>query len=281
MPHETNAPKIPFAANDKCIGCGKCAADCVASIIAIENNLAVVAPEDREDCIGCQHCLAICPTSAASVDGLNPADSRPLTRYNLNALDLLIRGRRSVRQFSRQPVARELLHAILETVSHAPAGANIRQRRFTVILEEEVLADFRDRACRALTAGADRLPKNLSWLAAAAGKWLEKGRDVIFRNAPHLIVCSAGPDAATPTADCIIALSHFDLFATANGIGTVWCGMVEHTLRHFPESRAWLGIPEDHAVGYAMLFGTPAVVYARTAQYKTEDVRYVDSLIGA
>lgn len=278
MPHNSTAPEIPFSADDKCVACGKCAADCVASIITVENGRATVAPEDRDDCLGCQHCLAVCPTGAASVGGLDPKESRVLSRYNPHLLDLLIRGRRSVRQFSHQPVARELLDAILETVSHAPTGVNSRRRRFTVVLDEDVMSEFRDRVCRILAANPPSLPEEHSWLVAAAEKWLEKGRDVIFRNAPHLIVCSAGPEAATPEADCVIALSHFDLLATANGIGTVWCGMVNYALRHVPETRPLLGIPADHAIGYAMLFGTPAVVYTRTAQYRAEDVHYVDAL---
>lgn len=33
-----------------------------------------------------------------------------------------------------------------------------------------------------------------------------------------------------------------------------------------PEIKAKIGIPDDHVVGYVMLFGLPAVKYARSIQ---------------
>lgn len=262
----------------KCVSCGKCVADCPQAIITLENGQATIGEEDREDCIACQHCLTICPTGAVFLNGLRPENSLPVTALDPRSLERLIRGRRSVRQFSPEPVDGPLLERVLDTVSHAPTGTNSRQRRFTLVLDPERLAEYRDRCCRALVSAGDRLPEDLSWLASAASKWLEKERDVIFRRAPHLIVVTSGPDASTPEADCLIALSYFDLVAQANGIGTVWCGMVDFMLRALPETAAWLGIPPDHRIGYAMLFGRPSVRYMRTAQYEPEDVAVVERL---
>lgn len=274
----TNRTFGPFSADaDKCVACGKCVEDCPAAIIAMEDGTARVAAEDMEDCIGCQHCLAICPTAAVSVAGVRPEGSRPLARPDAESLDLLIRGRRSVRKFSG-PVDRALFDRVMETVAHAPTGTNSLLRRFTAVLDEKALAEYRDRSCRALVEAGDRLPESLSWLASAASKWLDKGRDVIFRGAPNLIVVTSHPEASTPEADCLIALSYFDLVAQANGIGTVWCGMADFMHRALPETRAWLGIPEDHVAGYAMLFGMSGVSYARTAQRKPEEVAIVDGL---
>ena len=272
-------PESFYAAPDKCVACGMCVDDCPAAIIAIDDGVAAVKPEDMENCLGCQHCLAICPTGAVEVAGRRPGSSRPLSPPDPQSLDLLVRGRRSVRKFSPHPVERELFDRVLETAAHAPTGVNSRDRLFTAILDSGVMAEYRDRACRALVAGSDRMPEELSWLVSAASKWLDKGRDVIFRNAPHLIVVTSGPGASTGEADCLIALSYFDLIAQANGIGTVWCGMADYMLRHLPETRRWLGIPDDHAMGYAMLFGMPDVFYARTAQYGPESVSVIERLV--
>ena len=49
--------------NQKCIGCGKCAKDCIALAIQIMDGTAV----PPKDCLLCGHCVAICPTNAVSI----------------------------------------------------------------------------------------------------------------------------------------------------------------------------------------------------------------------
>ena len=68
--------------------------------------------------------------------------------------------------------------------------------------------------------------------------------------------------------DCLIALSYFELFAQANGIGTVWNGLAKWAINDLvPATRHLLGIPDDHLIGYVMAFGKPAVQYYRTVQH--------------
>lgn len=274
-----NRPGPYFWADPKkCIACQKCVRDCVTRIIEMENDVAVVKPENRDGCIACQHCLAICPTGAVMVAGCDPTNSEPAGSLSLDSLDLFFRSRRSFRIFAPESVDPELLARIVRAASYAPVGTNSRHRRLTVISDQAVLAQFRDRATKALVEKADSVPERFAWLVDAAQGWLETGRDKIFRNAPHLIVATAGPGASTPVADCLIALSYFELAAQSAGVGTVWCGMVEYILELIPEARSWLNIPEDHTLGYAMLFGRAGVEYARTAQYLPEDANMVKNL---
>ena len=72
----------------------------------------------------------------------------------------------------------------------------------------------------------------------------------------------------TPEPDCLIALSYFELFAQANGVGTVWNGLAKWAINDLlPETRHLLGIPDDHIFGYAMVFGYPDVHFTRTVQH--------------
>ena len=72
----------------------------------------------------------------------------------------------------------------------------------------------------------------------------------------------------SPLPDCLIALSYFELFAQANGVGTVWDGLAKWAINDLlPETRQRLGIPDDHLIGYCMVFGKPAVRYSRTVQH--------------
>ena len=90
-----------------------------------------------------------------------------------------------------------------------------------------------------------------------------RGDDVVFRNAPHMIVVSAPKNAPCREADPWIALSYFDLLAQANGLGTCWGGFAVYAFKWMRCFRRALKIPEDHSVGAVLLFGPPAVSYAR------------------
>ena len=98
---------------------------------------------------------------------------------------------------------------------------------------------------------------------------------MVFRGAPHLLITSAPKDAPCPVQDTHIALTTFQLMAHCRGVGTVWDGMVMMALALWPGLAARLEIPADHIVGYAMVFGEPAVEYHRTVQRGPANVNVV------
>jgi hypothetical protein len=51
--------------------------------------------------------------------------------------------------------------------------------------------------------------------------------------------------------------------------------MVMMAISLIPGLAARLGIPEDHSIGYAMIFGEPAVEYHRTVQRGPASVNVV------
>jgi nitroreductase len=129
------------------------------------------------------------------------------------------------------------------------------------VLREEVMSGL----TRLLKENA--IPEQMSFYTGFIKMWEEKKFDVIFRGAPHLLVTSTPKSAPSPIPDCLIAMSYFELFAQANGVGTVWDGLAKMAIDDLlPETRQRLGIPDDHLIGYAMVFGKPAVNYARTVQ---------------
>ena len=264
----------------KCTGCGECAADCVAEVLEMRDRLPAIVPDHADWCIGCQHCLAVCPTGAVSILGLDPADSPSLEGFALDAasFDLLIRGRRSCRRFSEQPVDPALIDRLLFLAAHAPTGVNNLGRRFTVIKDGKTLGKFREKSARLLVEMNKRgdIPEEEGWLADCAKSWAGGGRDEIFRGAPHMLLVSTAKDSPCPEQDCLIAMSYFDLLANAHGVGTVWAGMPTSVIKlAATELRKDLGIPEDHEYFYCLLFGMPAVAYRRAAQRPPESVHFV------
>lgn len=254
-----------------CTKCGQCVADCPMLIIEMQDGLPVIAAGNEDKCIRCQHCLAVCPTAAVSIAGFDPrASLSPVGAFPSAAqMEALIQGRRSTRQYKPEDLEPELIARLLNVVSYAPTGKNMREVRFTVIDERKKLAQFREK----FMAGFGRLlretkfSENMKFAVPLVYMWEKKRLDLVFRDAPHLLIASAPKTTVAPQPDCLIALTTFDLFAQTLGVGTLWCGLVTFAINNLlPELRAELGIPEDHIVGYAMAFGRPAVSYARTTQ---------------
>jgi len=112
------------------------------------------------------------------------------------------------------------------------------------------------------------LPASKAYYAKFVKIWEKLRIDLIFRDAPHLLIASAPKSLSSPKEDCMIALASFELYAQTCGVGTLWNGIAAWAIDEMlPEIRRSLGIPDDHLFGYAMLFGKPAVHYARTVQH--------------
>jgi nitroreductase/NAD-dependent dihydropyrimidine dehydrogenase PreA subunit len=254
---------------EKCTRCGLCAKDCPVNIIDLKTGYPRIEAGKVNTCIRCQHCLAICPTAAVSILGKSPEQSLSIKGNfpDPRQMEILIKGRRSVRQYQNENLDPELIKRALDVAWQAPTGVNMRQVQFSLIDDKSNLAIFRDEAYRGLEEliACGQLPEDKAFFAGFVRTWREKGVDVLFRGAPHLVVATAPRSVPSPFPDCMIALSYFELYAQSLGIGTVWNGLVKWTIDDLvPELRTRLNIPEDHLVGYTMAFGKPAVQYQRT-----------------
>ncbi|NTV14426.1 MAG: 4Fe-4S binding protein [Desulfobulbaceae bacterium] len=254
---------------ERCIQCGECVADCPAGIIIMDGYPKIT---EAARCYRCQHCLAVCPTGAVSVLGKDPEASTKLSG-NLpdpGQLATLIMGRRAVRRYLDRDLPPALIDELLEVACHAPTGVNSQAVLFTVLREAKIMARLRAEVMSGLTAlqESNRLPEGFvgQYMGMAVKAWHEEGRDLIFRGAPHLLLTSAPKNSPCPVQDTHIALTTFQLIAHARGVGTVWDGLFMMALSLLPELTKRLGIPEDHLLGYAMVFGEPAVEYQRTVQ---------------
>lgn len=248
-----------------CIQCGECAADCPAGIIAMEDFPVMV---DETRCYRCQHCYAVCPTGAVSILGLTAGVDTP--KPNLptpGQMSDLITWRRSVRRYKDENLDPALIDDLVATTAHAPTGVNAQGVVFTVVRDKAFMATLRQETLTRLgtLVDAGKLPEGLvaQYLGWAVHAWRTQKKDAIFRGAPHMLVTSTPPGIACPVQDVHIALTTFELLASTRGLGTLWDGMFMMALAVCPEIREILRIPADHAIGYALLFGRPAVQYHR------------------
>ena len=234
----------------KCVKCGACVRDCAFRALKMEDGAPRMAFPDR--CMKCQHCLAVCPTGAVTFDGKRPEDSVPVDGLPLPSLESVenwLRTRRSMRYFADEDVERATLSRILSALGNAPTGCNARALTFTCFPTRASMDGFRRDFISVIERhrdGAKLLPR---WLAVPAIR-LRNGED----------------DMATPLEDVTIACAHFEMLANAAGIATCWCGFLKMVQQEVPELlEQTIGLRRT-APFYAMLFGRPAVRYARGVQ---------------
>jgi len=255
---------------ETCIGCGQCATDCPAMIISMETGIPAVARDLESFCIHCMHCVAICSEGSVSILGYTPDEGMPLSKELMpkpEQMEMLIKGRRSMRNYRDENIDSSVIEKLLEVAGHAPSGHNDRELLFTLVDDKGVVYDLREEAIAGLEQliKEEKLPEGMEMFGDIIEAWQKTGTDILFRGAPHLLIVSALEESASPLQDCMIALTTFELYAGSRGIGTLWNGLMTLTITELvPSLQKRLGIPDDHRIGYVMGFGYPAIQYERT-----------------
>lgn len=176
----------------RCIQCGECVADCPVSVIVMDQGLPAVPVHRESLCIGCQHCLAVCPTGALSILDKDPDASQEIMPFAPDAMENLIKSRRSVRRYRKDAVAPETIQRLMHVIAHAPTGKNERKVRFTLVDDPAVMDLIRLQTIEGIrmAAAEDALPESMAFFAKFVEPF-ERGRDIIYRWAPHMLIASS------------------------------------------------------------------------------------------
>ena len=251
---------------EKCVACGACVRDCAVHVLtAGVDGIPAVRPQDERFCLNCQHCLAVCTHGAVTCNGVGFADTLEIESVPDGAAEAaLVRQRRSVRQWRNEPIPEDVWRRLVDSLAWMPTGCNDHRLHFTVVRYTARMEWFR----REVSRIAKRIVRTglLKLFYPGFRRYMDeimRGDDVVFRNAPCMIIASAPKNAPCREADPWIALSYFDLLAQTNGLGTCWGGFAVHAFKWIRRFRHALKIPKDHSVGAVLLFGLPAVSYAR------------------
>jgi nitroreductase len=199
---------------------------------------------------------------------MKPENSLPLIEGSIPSykqMKTFVRGRRSVRQFRDEDVPPALIDELLADLAHAPTGCNDRDLIFSVVSNREAMGKLRESVVKAIETKRESGEALHEFIVDAVAAHRNGGKDEFFRGAPHLLVVSPGEKATCGHEDAVLALAYFELLAQSAGLGTAWCGMIKFVADMVPATRALLGLAPD-AYFYAMMFGMPAIRYARTVQ---------------
>ena len=168
-------------------------------------------------------------------------------------MDLLqaINNRRSVRNYSDQPVSQEMIKTLLQAAVQAPSASNSQPWAFGVIQDSVLLKQYSDRAKKYLLSIIDQQQP-----LAKYREMLTNDKFNIFYNANTLLVIYAKPEGLHPQGDCCLAAQNLMLAAHAQGLGTCWIGFAR-TLLDLPELKKELGVPAEYTVEAPIIVGYP------------------------
>ena len=154
-----------------------------------------------------------------------------------------ITGRRSIRQFTDQPVSHELLAQIVETASYAPSWKHTQIVRYIAVEGEtkDKLA-----ACTSTFPNNGKIMENAPMVIAVT---VIKGRSGFERDGSY----TTHRGDSWQMYDAGVASEAFCLAAYEQGLGTVIMGIFDHA-----EASALLEIPDDRDLVALIPIGYPA-----------------------
>ena len=258
---------------EKCIGCGQCVRDCFPREIELVDGKAV--PKGRR-CMECGHCIAVCPTNAVRLQAYDMDQVVELKNLNwkidpetyLNHL----KSRRSIRQFTGEPVSAREIEDILQAGRYSPTGSNLQNVTYYVSqkhvqdLKERVMVQLRQMGEAALTSGKPAPRYARLWLSMYDA-YRKDGTDRLFFDAGTVIVVSSD----SPQSACLAA-AHMETMVYSLGLGMLYSGFTAGAIAASPELKARICRKKDYEPYAVLVIGHPAVHYLRTAPRKPADV---------
>jgi len=146
----------------------------------------------------------------------------------------VIRTRRSVRSFKKDPMPEEVLNRVLEAARVAPSGSNRQPWKF-ILVKNETLKQKMISAC-----DNQEFIAEAPLIVVACGQKLPINRGGYMGEMSMLV-------------DVSIAFTHLILAARAEGLGTCWIGAFENE-----EIKKLLEVPDEYEVVAVTPLGYPS-----------------------
>ncbi len=146
----------------------------------------------------------------------------------------VIRTRRSVRAFKKDPVPEEVLNRVLEAARVAPSGSNRQPWKF-ILLKDETLKQKMVSACN-----NQKFVAEAPLIVVVCGQRMPINRGGYMGEMSMLL-------------DVSIAFTHLILAARAEGLGTCWIGAFNNN-----EIKKLLKVPDEYEVVAATPLGYPS-----------------------
>jgi nitroreductase len=243
----------------------------------------------------------VCPVNAIHISEdsgtpeFNPALLQEITNENLlNFLGY----RRSIRSFQPKPVDDSIIEKLLDYARYIPSGGNAHSYEFIVLrgnsevtarlkmelqhiyekrnslLNNVLLRNIAKPFVNSLTRGFLRDRK----YRVKIGKLVERlhnKEDVLFRDAPVIVILHSKAVIPTPKEDCILAAYNINMFAQVNGLGACFVTLAQNAINSSRTCKKILNISKDDHIYSVIILGYPAVKHYRIAPKKQKEIQWL------
>lgn len=265
----------------RCKKDGICTLVCPTGAIQIPSQDAYPTPvEDVPKlCINCGHCLAACPQGALSLETMTlnecPSVDKNMMPDSVQ-IEHFLSARRSIRNYLKKPVEKQMLSKLIRTASYAPSGCNFQPVHWMVIEEPDklqLLAELVIDWMRIVVREKPEIAEQLNFESHITG-W-EKGEDKILRGAPHVIIAHSHGTTSGAQLMCTIAITYLELAAFSSGLGSCWAGFLMIAALQYPPLQQALNLPPGHQCYGALMVGYPKYKYNVIPKRNTPNIKWV------
>ncbi len=267
----------------KCTACGVCVQECPANLYSLNGNKRVTYSDPHKWCTGCGHCIAVCAKDAISYDAHEKALEYPeMNELLLNHALKLLQTRRSIRRYQNKDVPNAEIETLFDIMRFAPSGHNAQPCEYVVIKDKDkkrMLAEATIKSFKSFKllikihkVLKPFVPKAfyeiLSDRGTALGvdeliKQYESGKDIVFFDAPVLILVHVPNLGGLSYVDPTIAITYGMLAATAMGLGSCWMGFTMMAVQKNKGVLRQLNISKGRFIAGVMTLGYPVHTYHR------------------
>lgn len=261
---------ITFEVDKKtCKGDGRCVEICPLQVLKMNEKERVpeFVPGGGDICINCGHCFAFCPPGSIKLSTMNVENSMRLDHSKLPSaeqVELFLKGRRSIRTYKDEPVAKESIEKLLDIARYAPSGVNRQPVNWAVVMGKgrvHDLGEFVSKWMEELLRTKSPLAESLRF-DRLVESW-KKDEDMICRGAPCIVIAYGLKDDPMVPQSCTISATYLELAAFGLGLGACWAGYVSMAVNMSEDVRKFTGLSGRATAGAAMMIGYSKYRYSR------------------
>ena len=239
-------------------------------------------------CNDCGHCVAVCPENAVINLRMDPGDFTEMIDPGISADQFthLVRNRRSIRNYKKEPLKKEHLEKLLGAVRYIPTGSNKQSLKYKFITDPMLLLKIKTAMAskvRMVSGLINNFPVKYFVKSGQRRsvhrliKLWDAGNDTFLRGAPCLlIIYTETKYFRIPQWDAGIASNTIDLTAQTLGIATLMNGYFVILANYFKSFRKLVQISGKQTILAAMCLGYPEIRYRKTVFRRPLDIQILE-----